>query len=58
MGVLLHILPAIVLQSETPGANTNITMLEDSVLIPAICIIMMVVIVAGIVITSQKHKRY
>jgi hypothetical protein len=40
------------------AATDNMVKLEGNILIPAICIIMVLVMVAGIVITVQKHKRY
>jgi len=40
------------------AATENMEKLEGTILIPAICIIMILVMVAGIVITVQKHKRY
>jgi hypothetical protein len=40
------------------GANNNIAMLDASILVPSICGIMILVIVAGIAVASQKHKRY
>jgi hypothetical protein len=39
-------------------ANKNIALVDTTILIPSICAIMALVIIAGIAVTSQKHKRY
>lgn len=54
---LFTILSGIFYQTTTPNSTEKIEMLEGSVLIPSICVIMLVVIVAGIAITSQKNKH-
>jgi hypothetical protein len=58
MSTSLNILPNIALQANTAATTTDMVKLEGTILIPSICIIMVVVMVAGIVITAQKHKRY
>ena len=58
MRAILNILPGISLQTEMPVGQKNIALLEGTILLPAICIIMILVVVAGIAITVQKHKRY
>lgn len=53
-----QLITGISLQSNLPTPEHHAAMLEGNILVPAICIIMVLVMVAGIVITVQKHKRY
>jgi hypothetical protein len=40
------------------GADKGIAMVETNILVPSVCVIMALVIIAGIAVTVQKHKRY
>ncbi len=53
----LSLISGISFQTNT-GVDKNITLLDATILIPSICAIMALVVVAGIAITVQKHKRY
>ncbi len=53
----LKLITLIPLQANT-NAEQNITFLDSTILIPAICGIVLVVMVAGIAVAVQKHKRY
>ena len=59
MKAIINSLLGIPLQvhSNNPGMNKEITQLEVTILLPAVCIIFVVVIIAGIAISAQKHKH-
>ncbi len=54
--VIMNLL-GISLQANMPDAK-NATQLESTILLPAICIILVLVVIASVAITVQKHKRY
>lgn len=41
-----------------PGMNEGTAQIESSVLLPALCVILVLVIIASVAISVQKHKRY
>lgn len=41
----------------TPPIKDEISKLEGTILIPALCVILIIVIVGSIVMTAQKHKK-
>jgi len=53
----LQLITAFLLQANT-AQEQNIALLDSSILIPAICAIVLLVMIAGIVVAGQKHKRY
>lgn len=60
MKPVLNILLFIQLQSNAPQTDPvkqELSKLEGTILIPAFCIILIVVIVGSIVMTAQKHKK-
>ena len=59
MKAIINSLLGIPLQvrSNMPGMNKEITQLEATILLPAVCIIFVVVIIASIAISVQKHKH-
>jgi len=48
---------AIPLQANNTETQQNIEQLDGSILIPAFCIILVLIIVASISIASQKYKQ-
>ena len=53
----LQLFSGISLQADA-GTEGNIALIEAGILIPSICGIMILVMVAGIAVAVQKHKRY